>query len=285
MNNRLLLQVAFYFFNSNQKQTSPSIQPPIPPPSPPPLRAGARPLVYVFATARYRPHHMPCPSLMNGRPPPPSCWCQFDVGLTRGVGRRGGGALMEGQGRGGEERLLWRLLHLTASSRLPAGLFHSNVTIMIFAQDDLWRRRVITPPGRPMISAIGNRWAIRAPHQSLLLSSVARFFRYGAIRFNMLSSFSSSFFSLTLPSETIQTNSHQIIHRFVGFVSPGGDYTARQSEGLMTLKIRNRTRSSFKSRSPRPTNTPRVSPCHFGTLMAPCGLNRTFCLDRTFLVW
>lgn len=38
-----------------------------------------------------------------------------------------------------------------------------------------------------MISAIGNRWAIRGPHQSLLLSLLA--FRYSAIRFNMLSSF------------------------------------------------------------------------------------------------
>lgn len=44
-----------------------------------------------------------------------------------------------------------------------------------------------------MISPIGNRWAIRGPHQSLLLSLLG--FRYNAIRFNMLCSFCVMFFS------------------------------------------------------------------------------------------
>ena len=45
-----------------------------------------------------------------------------------------------------------------------------------------------------MISTIGNRWAIRGPHQSLLLSLLG--FRYSGIRFNMLSSFLFIYFSL-----------------------------------------------------------------------------------------
>lgn len=68
----------------------------------------------------------------------------------------------------------------------PPPAFHSNLMIMIFAEDDLCLHSVITQPAS-MISAIGNRWAIRGVHQGLLWSLLA--FCYSAIAFNMLVTF------------------------------------------------------------------------------------------------
>lgn len=58
-----------------------------------------------------------------------------------------------------------------------------------------------------MIRPIGNRWAIRAAHQALLLSLLAFFFLplAAAIRFNMLSTYLCGFFFLRrLPFFTME---------------------------------------------------------------------------------
>lgn len=118
------------------------------------------------------------------------CLCQHDVGLTPAGGAQmrweQGGDVETDEGSGVCAEM--PLTSLSSGSPSPwrvrpAPAFHSNLMIMIFAQDDLCLHSVITPQ-LSMISAIGNRWAIRGPHQSLLLSQLA--FRYSAIRFNML---------------------------------------------------------------------------------------------------
>lgn len=91
---------------------------------------------------------------------------------------------VQGGGRGEQMRGQERFSSGSPSTPPPA--FHFNLMIMIFAEDDLCLHSVITQPAS-MISAIGNRWAIRGAHQALLLSLLA--FCYSAITFNTLVTF------------------------------------------------------------------------------------------------
>lgn len=92
---------------------------------------------------RHGSHHAARLPLMNGADPP-SCLCQRDVGLTRG-GASQAGDIETDEGSG--------CVAGSVSSGSPSPTcapptpaLHSNLMIMIFAQDDLCLHSVITPP-------------------------------------------------------------------------------------------------------------------------------------------
>lgn len=131
------------------------------------------PLVYVFATLSYHSHHKPCLSLMNGCAsvtcPPSPCLCQCDVGLTRGVGSKVG-TLRQMKGH----KCLLRSFSSGSPSPAcarPAPAFHSNLMIMIFAQDDLCLHSVITPPAFYDLSYWKSMGHKRAPSELIIITA------------------------------------------------------------------------------------------------------------------
>lgn len=102
-------------------------------------------LVDALVRLRHGYHHVTRLPLMNGGDlPPPSCLCQCDVGSRspRGAVSKAGGTLRQMKGQ------KWSFSSGSPSPTCapPTPALHSNLMIMIFAQDDLCLHSVITPP-------------------------------------------------------------------------------------------------------------------------------------------
>lgn len=131
------------------------------------------PLVYLFATSRYHSHHMPGLTLMNGcvfaTCPPSPCLCLCDVGLTCGSGSRVG-TLRQMKG----QKCVLRSFSSGSPSppcARPTPAFHSNLMIMIFAQDDLCLHSVITPPAFYDLSYWKSMGHKRAPSELIIITA------------------------------------------------------------------------------------------------------------------
>lgn len=101
--------------------------------------------------------------------PPPSCLCLCDVGLTRGGGSRVG-TLRQMKG----QKCVLRSFSSGSPSPLcarPTTAFHSNLMIMIFAQDDLCLHSVITPPAFYDLSYWKSMGHKRAPSELIIITA------------------------------------------------------------------------------------------------------------------
>ena len=104
--------------------------------------------------------------------PPSPCLCQCDVGLTRGVGS-GVGTLRQMKGHTCVQRSFSSGSPSPPRAR-PSAAFHSNLMIMIFAQDDLCLHSVITPPAFYDLGYWKSMGHKSAPSELIIIT--ARFF-------------------------------------------------------------------------------------------------------------